>query len=33
MATIFSGGRSQSTRREPPTMSKQLVPYWDDSCD
>ena len=25
MATTFSGGRSQSTRREPPTMGKQLV--------
>ena len=25
MATSFSGGRSQSTRREPPTMGKQLV--------
>jgi hypothetical protein len=25
MATSFSGGRSWSTRREPPTMNKQLV--------
>jgi hypothetical protein len=25
MATRFSGGRSHSTRREPPTMDKQLV--------
>jgi hypothetical protein len=25
MATSFSGGRSRSTRREPPTMGKQLV--------
>ena len=25
MATSFSGGRSWSTRREPPTMAKQLV--------
>jgi hypothetical protein len=25
MATSFSGGRSRSTRREPPTMDKQLV--------
>jgi len=25
MATSFSGGRSWSTRREPPTMGKQLV--------
>jgi hypothetical protein len=44
MATIFSGGRSQSTRKEPPTMSKEddklqkstgvcYQPYWDDSCD
>jgi hypothetical protein len=27
MATSFSGGRSQSTRREPPTMSKQLINF------
>ena len=25
MATSFSGGRSRSSRREPPTMCKQLV--------
>ena len=27
MATSFSGGRSRSTRREPPTMGKQLVSF------
>jgi hypothetical protein len=27
MATIFSGGRSQSTQREPPAMDKQLVNF------
>ena len=27
MATSFSGGGSQSTRREPPTMGKQLVNF------
>ena len=27
MATSFSGGRSQSTRREKPTMGKQLVNF------
>ena len=27
MATSFSGGRSRSTRREPPTMGKQLVNF------
>jgi hypothetical protein len=27
MATSFSGGRSWTTRREPPTMGKQLVNY------
>ena len=27
MATSFSGGRSRSTWREPPTMGKQLVNY------
>ena len=27
MATSFSGGGSRSTRREPPTMSKQLVNF------
>jgi hypothetical protein len=30
MATTFSGGRSQSTRREPPTMVKKLG--WDLCC-
>jgi uncharacterized membrane protein len=27
MATSFSGGRSPNTRREPPTMGKQLVSF------
>jgi hypothetical protein len=27
MATRFSGGRSRSTQREPPTMGKQLVNF------
>jgi hypothetical protein len=27
MATNFSGGRSRSTRSEPPTMGKQLVNF------
>jgi hypothetical protein len=27
MATSFSGGRSRSVRREPPTMGKQLVNF------
>ena len=27
IATSFSGGRSRSTRREPPTMGKQLVNF------
>jgi hypothetical protein len=27
MATSFSGGRGRSTRREPPTMGKQLVNF------
>ena len=27
MATSFSGGRSRSTRREPPTIGKQLVDF------
>jgi hypothetical protein len=27
MATSFSGGGSRSTRREPPTMGKQLENY------
>ena len=33
MATSFSGGRSQSTRREPPTMGKQLVNYITCGCE
>ena len=31
MATRFSGGGSRSTRREPPTMGKQLVSFI--TCD
>jgi hypothetical protein len=31
MATSFSGGRSQSTLREPPTMGKRLVSFI--TCD
>ena len=27
MATSFSGGKGRSTRREPPTMGKQLVNF------
>jgi hypothetical protein len=27
IATSFSGGRSRSTRKEPPTMGKQLVNF------
>jgi hypothetical protein len=27
MATSFSGGRSRSTRKEPPTIGKQLVNF------
>jgi hypothetical protein len=27
MAISFSGGRSRNTRREPPTMGKQLVNF------
>jgi hypothetical protein len=33
MATSFSGGRSQSTRREPPTMGKQLVNFITCGCE
>ena len=33
MATSFSGGRSQSTRREPPTMGKQLVNFISCGCE
>jgi hypothetical protein len=28
MATSFSGGRSQSTGRKPPTLDKQLVNFY-----
>ena len=33
MATSFSGGRSWSTRREPPTMGKQLVNFITYGCE
>jgi hypothetical protein len=33
MATIFSGGRSRSTWREPPTMGKQLVNLITCGCE
>ena len=33
MATSFSGGRSLSTRREPPTMDKQLVYFITCGCE
>jgi len=33
MATSFSGGRSRSTRREPPTMGKQLVNFIPCGCE
>jgi len=33
MATNFSGGRSRSTRREPPTMGKQLVSFITCDCE
>ena len=33
MATSFSGGRSQNTRREPPTMGKQLVSFITCGCE
>ena len=33
MATSFSGGGSRSTRREPPTMGKQLVNFITCSCE
>jgi hypothetical protein len=33
MATSFSGGRSQSTRRESPTMGKQLVNFITCGCE
>ena len=33
MATSFSGGRSWSNRREPPTMGKQLVNFITSGCE
>jgi hypothetical protein len=33
MATSFSGGRSRSTWREPPTMGKQLVTFITCGCE
>ena len=33
MVTSFSGGRSRSTRREPPTMGKQLVDFITCGCE
>ena len=33
MATSFSGGRSRSTLREPPTMGKQLVSFITCGCE
>jgi len=33
MATSFSGGRSRSTQREPPTMGKQLVNFITCGCE
>jgi hypothetical protein len=33
MATSFSGGRSQSTRREPSTIGKQLVNFITCGCE
>jgi hypothetical protein len=33
MATSFSGGGSQSTRREPPTLGKQLVNFITCGCE
>ena len=33
MATSFSGGRSRSTRWEPPTMDKQLVNFLTCGCE
>jgi hypothetical protein len=33
MATRFSGGGSRNTRREPPTMSKQLVNFITCGCE
>jgi len=33
MATSFSGGRSESTRREPPTMGRQLANFITCGCE
>jgi hypothetical protein len=33
MATSFSGGRSRSTRREPPNMGKQLLNFITYGCE
>jgi hypothetical protein len=33
MVTSFSGGRSRSTRREPPTLGKQLVNFITCGCE
>jgi hypothetical protein len=33
MTTSFSGGRSRSTRREPPTLDKQLVNFITCGCE
>jgi hypothetical protein len=33
MVTSFSGGRSWRTRREPPTMGKQLVNFITCGCE
>ena len=33
MVTSFSGGGSRSTRREPPTMGKQLVSFITSDCE
>jgi hypothetical protein len=33
MVTSFSGGRSRSTQREPPTMGKQLVNFITYGCE
>jgi hypothetical protein len=33
MATSFSGGRSRCTRREPPTMGKQLENFITSGCE
>jgi len=33
MATSFSGGRSQSNQRDPPTMDMQLVNFITCGCE